>query len=895
MRRTIPAAVSVLGLLSIPPEAAAQVGSMRVTVPSPTAASLGKFGDIPVSLYTGMPDISIPLFTAKGKTLELPITLSYHAGGIRVEEIGGWTGTGWTLEAGGTITRTVRGIVDEYWQGYYNTGHQLYDVANWPVPSSAWLQNASEEQVDGEPDQFFFSFAGRSGEIVIGPTTTSSSVKQYHAIPHQKWRIEPMFGAEGITSWVITTEDGTRYVFAAMETNTDYSLPTSGEIPEHYGRSYPSAWHLTSIEAPGGDVISLSYAPYTARHRLSTYYEKFDQIQSLGDPCRPDHYGVVNEYEVAGARLASITTATHTITFDATLRTDALSPTGVQQEPRLDRIAIATPAGTVLRRFQFEHDYSTGRLTLKRVSEQDRNGVSLPAFSFTYDATVLPALTSYAQDHWGFYNGKTSNNTFVPTVTTPEGYVLAGADRAPDAAFAKAAALTRITYPTGGYSEFVYEGHDYGAVGRFAEMPVGEGPLRFASAASWEGDGTTTFTVGGTDTAIVKVITQQSPGDCGTQIDPPCPYTEIVGEGGWNDSYAIHYVSLLPGTYTLRADDKGTYPDGWARIDIEWRDRGPLPKKPGGGLRVAEVRSADAMGNITVRRYRYTLQSDPTRSSGIVGAEPRYSYKFTSNVCSFFSRSSMSKMPLGGGPPVAYREVTVLQGAGGEFGTTRQTFRSVTDAPDPDPVGPWPFLRRTDLAWMRGQPSEGTEYSAAGQPQQRAASGYQFPNRARFQAMSFYFLSVGTAGSLEQPVGVYYYNPIEVFSSWVQQISETTTLFDEAGTTSIATSKAYVYGNPIHGQPTQVTETNSNGTERITRMKYPADYAPGTGNPEAAALTAMQGTAHIHNAVVERWVIEKTGATEKIVQAELTTFREYVLGQYLPYQRFLLNSPSPLP
>src|SRR6266576_6703058 len=109
MRRANAVALPLVALLLSTCRLAAQVGAMRVTVPSPTAASLGRFGDVPVSLYTGVPDISIPLFTAKGRTLELPITLRYHAGGIRVEEIGSWVGIGWTLEAGGAVTRTVRG------------------------------------------------------------------------------------------------------------------------------------------------------------------------------------------------------------------------------------------------------------------------------------------------------------------------------------------------------------------------------------------------------------------------------------------------------------------------------------------------------------------------------------------------------------------------------------------------------------------------------------------------------------------------------------------------------------------------------------------------------------------------------------------------------------------
>src|SRR5436190_13227765 len=127
MRRAI-APLYALSLVCAPPllsQSAANV--MQPTVPSPTAASLGKFGEIPVSYFTGVPNISIPLFTAKGKTLDLPISLSYNASGIKVEDIGGWVGAGWSLEAGGVITRTVRGIVDEQPEGYFNTGHAFND------------------------------------------------------------------------------------------------------------------------------------------------------------------------------------------------------------------------------------------------------------------------------------------------------------------------------------------------------------------------------------------------------------------------------------------------------------------------------------------------------------------------------------------------------------------------------------------------------------------------------------------------------------------------------------------------------------------------------------------------------------------------------------------------
>ena len=77
--------------------------------PAPTSASLGKYGDIPVGFHTGTPNISIPLYQLQGRALSVPISLSYHAGGMKVEEVASWVGSGWSLNAGGVITRTTHG------------------------------------------------------------------------------------------------------------------------------------------------------------------------------------------------------------------------------------------------------------------------------------------------------------------------------------------------------------------------------------------------------------------------------------------------------------------------------------------------------------------------------------------------------------------------------------------------------------------------------------------------------------------------------------------------------------------------------------------------------------------------------------------------------------------
>ena len=80
---------------------------------SPSAAALGQYGSSPVSLHTGVPSISIPLFNLTANKISLPISLDYHASGIKVGQIASNVGLGWSLNAGGVITREVRDQPDD--------------------------------------------------------------------------------------------------------------------------------------------------------------------------------------------------------------------------------------------------------------------------------------------------------------------------------------------------------------------------------------------------------------------------------------------------------------------------------------------------------------------------------------------------------------------------------------------------------------------------------------------------------------------------------------------------------------------------------------------------------------------------------------------------------------
>lgn len=120
-----------------------QIQEISKSMLSPNATSLGEYGEVPVSPFTGIPKIEIPLTEIEAGNHKLPISLSYHAGGVRPDQHPGWVGVGWTLNAGGCISRVVKDSIDEYcltnknnnlWRmnefGYYYNYAQL-DDPNW--------------------------------------------------------------------------------------------------------------------------------------------------------------------------------------------------------------------------------------------------------------------------------------------------------------------------------------------------------------------------------------------------------------------------------------------------------------------------------------------------------------------------------------------------------------------------------------------------------------------------------------------------------------------------------------------------------------------------------------------------------------------------------------------
>lgn len=472
----------------------------QVIPPSPTAASLGKYGEMPVGNHTGVPNISIPIHSVNEGEINVPITLSYHASGIKVEDLASWVGLGWSLSAGGVINRTVVGAPDEGTitrpnghsdcanDGWYEMGGlppafeaQGECVANpdymagdpFETSCKARFLDAAEGIADTEPDVFSFNFAGYSGKFYFGKG------RQVILQPQQDVVIKPT--TDDFSGWTIITPDGITYSFGGPNaTEKNYAGSTLDESMSS------TSWYLTRIE--------------NFTHTHSVTFEYVPEKYSYG--IRPGHslnftsQGAITEQftfqapasqtliSVRGVRLSKIITSSgfETIDFVAnTLRTD-VSQFGApahntDEAKRLDAVKISIP--TLARTFDFTYSYFTSdqtssvppfgefttdmrRLRLDELKERTV-GDEKPSYKFFYETKIKMARRlSLARDHWGYYNGHDGNVGLIPSFTIGAQTHNTGVSREANEDKMKAWTLRKVVYPTGGFTEYAYEAHREG-------------------------------------------------------------------------------------------------------------------------------------------------------------------------------------------------------------------------------------------------------------------------------------------------------------------------------------------------------------------------------------------------------------------------------------------------
>ncbi|MEO9851033.1 MAG: RHS repeat domain-containing protein [Reichenbachiella sp.] len=440
-------------------------GEINIMPPSPTAGALGQYGLTPVSLSTGTPNISVPLHQISYRGINVPLSLSYSSNGLKVDEVASWVGQGWSLNAGGVITRVIKDEADEE-----RGGRPIPEIIDIEDPQTlVFIDEAQGDGIDTELDLFMFNFNGNSGKFVIDEHRVPL------IMPAQKLDISYTENSTvGFADYFIKTPDGIEYVFSDYEVSKTFN--------EGCGKDYQffktTAWYLSKIIHPNGAEVLFNYEPVVTNNYTSvdqTYQERgyqdfIDCLEGGGaSTCGSvsKNSTCVRRSWVNGVKLNSIVYGNDSTVFTTSNRTDII------QGKKLDEIKTYVN-GNLVKKWTLDHEVVTAsllpsghggtevtkRLYLNGFKEWDQNSSESKDYVFEYiDKSNLPARLSFAQDHWGYYNGK-NNSHLVPDVSGPR-FTGIGGSREPDSNYAQKGMLSKITYPTGGFSEFDYEPNGY--------------------------------------------------------------------------------------------------------------------------------------------------------------------------------------------------------------------------------------------------------------------------------------------------------------------------------------------------------------------------------------------------------------------------------------------------
>lgn len=912
-------------------EIAAQNGSeqlLKVVPPSPNVASLGKYGDVPISLYTGIPNISIPLYEIKDGGLDLPISLSYHAGGIKVEEIASSVGLAWTLNAGGIIGRNVRGLPDDEFNSWQprpvaNTVENIMSSGNIDKVRQL-VEDVDKGVRDGEADIYYYNFNQFSGKFFYDQSGI------VHTVPSKNLLISPFE-----KGWKITTEDGTVYTFNKVE--EIMSATCSGD------QSINSAWFLTSIKSIDAKrEITFIYDPVNYTYETLIGQTKYFSTNGSGSLCLPNPLLCRGTQNYHTYRLSQINFSDGYIVFNYnTQRCDLM------EDKSLDEMKIYTKSNQLLKGFRFGYSYFGNKndgcnfytkdsKRLKLISITEENTITRkPPYAFEYnDSIQLPDRLSYAQDHWGYYNGKINNpdliSTFTTTTLSGSQVTFKGADRKANPSTAQAGILKKIKYPTGGETLFTYESNTVSD--NQVESQTTEQLLTFGASNKpafnlpnpYESNELVIPAQGAqVQFGISGLGYSQWPGcdivQCFVIKDSnPTPFGQI------SDSWNGVTTSWPAGTYKLKLVnecDVAAIANFNIIIKAEISIAQTFNTRAVGGLRIKQIEDKPGNGGLSIiKNYRYHPEDDTAHSSGVLINSPDYGYDLgvkriardehgspqgLPDNCFYKVRQSFSNYPLATtqGSYVGYSHVIVDLGENGE---SRYSFNTYADMSGQS----FPFAPVENYDWTRGFLLQTKEFARKNGTLILAKETIHTPystNQLRVYGIKtgrdYYYIDNGEMLPNLQPFPKYSFYPTITEFYTLAETKER--IYDQNDPTKFIETVNYNTFSPQHLQLIQSKTVTSKSDqarkeEIITNRKYPFDYTF-TNTPSGAEAAGIKNLQDLHaaNAVIEEYVIKQNRDTvnnqiydQRVIAGGITTYKS---DKPYPNQYFKLEIGSPVP
>jgi hypothetical protein len=879
----------------------------KITQVSPDAAALGKYGEYPVGLYTGIPGINIPFYEINCGRIKVPIGISYNAGGIKVEEISSSVGLGWALNAGGVITRSVKGTPDEIdppSEASFFTTAKTVDSVRTLVNTAAsgigaLLKKIVGGKFDGEPDVFYYNFGGQSGKFMY-----HQKDGKFYTLPYSKLKIEFTKSFGGKTSFTVTDENGIVYTFAEMEVS---SRTISSSVA-----TTTTAWYLSEIVDPmRGHGVSFTYNHNTIN------YDTFSTEYHYYNPHLSEDFSNKQSMAHAVTKIREITFNGGKVKFSR-----GLSRYDLPGDSAVTEVRVFDINNQLVKDFDLSYEYfynggssSSGmgydyqnRLKLLSVSEYSVDGNHNNAQTHSFDYTVgITSRLSRGQDHWGYYNGLDINAKLYPPMEYPvsPGLVvsLPGGNREINPLYATAGTINKLTYPTKGYTTFEMESNTASANSYITSSKAMAVDIPIGASDYGEGD----FTMHDNCTGNINVSVS---GFEDSYLPPGYPgfwikitYVNLdtfesadiywIGDGKTGDLNPVIFA-LPNGNYRIIIDCVGNpYPDSYQNtvVHLTWNSCLPLTAMDAnnrlvGGLRVKKIKNYDENDNLTTMKYyKYVQESNPLYSSGQSPFYPRYySYvNYTPDVIAVsptqcIKRYAQSNYPLvdDNGKSVGYSNVIELNGEDDKNGYTQYKFTNFSEFPDIE-MRQLVTSRDVSFQWQRGLETERKVFKYNGSSNDLLSSIVNeydttllATNKKMFEGVRGIFKYTFDDYEVDWPQEDYYFlgaiaTNIEFYPAYSDFIylKKTTSRIYNGGN-YLETIKNFTY-NDRNLKPSIEDSQGSDGQTIAVVTKYPLDYmVAGASNPKSTPIELLQNTNTI-NVPIEQYSYKVLPSTDKLL------------------------------
>jgi YD repeat-containing protein len=878
----------------------------QVTPKSPNVSGLQKYGDIPVSLSTGVPNISIPLTNIEVDGLSLPITLSYHNTGLKVQEIPSMMGLGFDLQYGGVISYDQHGLND---YDLTNNGLLVSSTARQNLNRYLagtmnttdrynYLEAVLNSEQDSEFDLYHFNFLGYTGTFYFD--TTGVAI----VMPKTDLKI-----AKIDTGLKVLDNAGNQFYFQAAEGSSSYEAVTTYVSPSI---SCVSGWYLSKIITRSGRLIRFTYKPYSMGYTKTvsciTHYPS-----TTGCP--------TSSLDNTDVLITQSFLLPDSIVFDqgyvkfarsASVRQDIVQYPFMDSIPSLTGFSVYNSSGQPVHEFSFLQGYFPGTPRLKLNGVQEKAGSEIGrtwTFRYYKDSTSFPYFFSKGFDHWGYYNGQDYNETLIPDadyssfVANWRNYITSGyADRTSNFNYSQYGLLKTITYPTGGSTMLEYEPNQvrvahYSDIVQYPFLRWSSGSLPTVTIpiaghnTLFSGNITDTFTVTENTPVYATAFLENDP-----SYLAPASITFTGPEAGRAKLYALLSQSCTTdhcqgfGTFVL---DSGTYTytlstgynyDQQRTLHCNFEisrqaldTAGGLPPFELGGCRIKRVITYDSIAGIRSMTKKFIY--DDSLSHVVFRNIPNYLSRSEVGVTAGFTScvDCGTEYKIHGEPvvpyvgsTVEYGHVTELYDTSGRGGKVEHYY--VTSADIGGSISGQPFVAPINTTWRAGQVAAENVYKYAGGTYtlvQSQNNDYYISDRLRpTNGIKVEYSRYCTASNPTERI--HRTGLATLFTELMYRNQSTTTDYlndTMARVTSTSAASSY------HTMPTLIQSVDSKKQPVKEKTRYSFDYDTSV-TPTTSEALAIRGIVRKNMLVpIEKLLIKTLHDTDYVVGGTLYTYR----------------------